>query len=264
MRSLPITESPPMCECGCEEPVEPYIHGKKWRWKRFVRKHQYRCFKPIYSPEVRKAFSDRMKRDNPMKNPETVEKVMSQQRGRKVVLSEEGRKRLVAASRKRMLTNNPMKDPEIALKVHKKNLARAEPTPNEVWAQEIMPSLKWVANGALWIAQRNPDFTAGMGRVVEVSGYTIFNGGAPPVKRAVEGYGLDSIRHYRAEGWECLVVFLPAQRQKNQSRGAWKALQWFSRGGGSAAYRTGKLYVYDANEDAFGSTISMYETQKRT
>ena len=78
------------------------------------KEHAFIHYDDKFTEENRQIFSDRMKENNPMKNPETAKKVSEKLTGR------EGRK-LTDEERKmhseRMKENNPMKNPEIAAKV---------------------------------------------------------------------------------------------------------------------------------------------------
>lgn len=67
-----------------------------------------------FTEENRQMFSDKMKENNPMKNPETVKKVVEKLTGREGrKLSDEERQ----MHSQRMKDNNPMKNPEVAKKV---------------------------------------------------------------------------------------------------------------------------------------------------
>lgn len=257
MRSLPVIGLPPMCECGCGERVESYIHGKKWRWRRFLPRHQYRVHRP-QSEKQKRTASERMKRDNPMWDPKVArqvgQKVSARWREHGDPRTPEGIRNIRDAARRRMLSSaNPMKDPETARKVHRQNLAKATPTFTERWIMEMDPTLRWTGDGSLWIGNRNPDFEADPGRVIETCQKGFFNSGVM-VQRTPEGYGIASIRHYRSHSRECLVVFLPSHRRKTEAVGASRAISWFKAAERSGVYSGGRLFEYDAASDSLAST----------
>jgi len=88
------------------------------------------------SEEHYKRLSERMKKNNPMKNPEIVKKVSEKLKGRKPSQKSEEGKRILS---ERMKKNNPMKNPEIVKKVIE---ARKGKKLSEEHKQKISVALK--------------------------------------------------------------------------------------------------------------------------
>jgi hypothetical protein len=104
---------------------------------------------------------------------------------------------------------NPMRNPETHRAALAKTLSRAM-SKNEAhflaWAAERCLPIKSTGDGSFWIGRRNPDARViDQRKVIEVTQRECFIGERKP--RTVEGYGLESLRHYEGKGWRCLVVF---------------------------------------------------------
>ena len=128
-KKYPNYKNRPLCACGCGEPVNSY----RGEWNRFVDGHSSRgknnpCYgrtgdkHPFYgtkSPET----TERLLKNNPMKNPEIAKKVSLKLSGEnhpfygKKIHSDEKKKEL---SRK-WIANNPMCIPEFRAKISGEN-----------------------------------------------------------------------------------------------------------------------------------------------
>lgn len=75
------------------------------------------------SEEERLKLSERMKENNPMKNPEVVDKVRNKLKG---VHTNRVTEYQIEVTKKRMKENNPMKNPEVAKKVSMKMTGRKQ------------------------------------------------------------------------------------------------------------------------------------------
>jgi hypothetical protein len=262
---MPVTGPPPMCGCGCGTPVEAHIHGQKWRWKRFVGRHQYRVQKPTLSEEQRQAARVRMRENNPMKRPEVVAKMVASKEGVPFYRSPEGEARVREASRRRMLgPGNPMKDPDTARRVYMSACSRTDKTMTEKWLHEVFPEAVFTGLGTMWIGRRNPDFRiAGKKLCIEVTQHGVFNSTAP-IPRTVEGYALPTIKHYEAKGWRCLVVFLQSHRRKHLSRSLRTAIESFISEGKSAIFDLGAFWFVDQSPADTACTTSASPELKPT
>lgn len=205
----PVTsqsEIPPLCKCGCGQPVKRL---RRW-WGDYLRNHQP---KDMITPEGRKILSDKMRINNPMSNPAIAARVGNATRGKPRLFTKEHRENVGRACRERMSgPGNPMKNPEIARRVHTKNLQRQEISKNEMafleWATRMALPIIRVADGFTWINRRNSDFRViGQKKVIEVTQAGCFNAGRRIVRNWMT-YGTPTIEHYERSGWSCLVVFL--------------------------------------------------------
>jgi hypothetical protein len=119
-------------------------------------------------------------------------------------------KNVAESARRRMLSDaNPMKNPEKHRAAMQKILSRQK-SKNEIsfetWIERNGVNLRPTGDGSFWIGRRNPDYRVPKQRkVVELTMKECFIGYRK--KRDPEGYGMDTIRHYRSKGWECLVIF---------------------------------------------------------
>lgn len=251
MRSLPVTGSPPTCECGCGESVEAFVHGQKWRWKRFVGRHQYRKMPPASEA------GQRMRERNPMKRPDVVAKMVASKEGQTFKRSPAGAARVREAARRRMLgPGNPMKNPETARRVYESACSRTQKTKTEQWAHEVCPELAFTGHAGMWIGRRNPDFRVpGQKKCVEVTQHGVFNSAAP-IPRTVDGYAMATIRHYEAKGWKCLVVFLQSHRRKHLSNSLRKAVESFIAGEKSAIFDLGRFWFVEPSQGATACSTS--------
>lgn len=169
MRRVVPGESPPLCLCGCGQQVLKHGNGAGNFWANYVRTHQMRGRQGVHSPEGLLRQSERMKRNNPMHNPEVARR----------------------ARRTRRLAESPTK---IEIRFSE-------------WAKLNKLSISFRGNGKLWVNRRNPDFrVVGQKKVIEIATGGIFNGGAVE-PRSASDYGAQSVAHYLASGWKCLVVF---------------------------------------------------------
>lgn len=236
-----------------------FTHGKKWAWPEFVRSHHFRTDRrPRVSESARKATSERMKKNNPMKKKETREKVSKTLTGRKQDRHEEWQKNQSEAARNRMLTDNPMKDPETAASVWektKKRLMGSEMSiPEEAfqrWTKGMR--LRFVGNRKLWIGKdprRCPDFALKKDRVCfEITQDFGWKG-----RRSLRDYASDRIQHYEANGWKCLVVYFGRPTPKDPPSGLTEAIGSFLKDPTSGAWRGGKFVPFEEFKDDSEST----------
>jgi len=161
---------------------------------------------------ARKRMSTAMRKKNPMHNPETAARVGKARRGKPANHTEQGRKNIAAAARKRMLSDaNPMKDLETHRKALRKTMSRQKPSKNEIrfmdWLEDVGIDLEFTGLGTLWLGRCNPDFRIpGQKKVIELTQPEVFVGRR--IARTVENYGLPKIEHCLSKRWNCLVVFV--------------------------------------------------------
>lgn len=176
-------------------------------WNRYVVHHQP---KPGMSAAGRQRVSALMKKNNPMKRPDVVAKVSATTKGKPRPKSAEGSANIAAAARKRMLSPaNPMKNLATYRAAMQRTLSR-QTSKNELhfkaWCEARALPIQHRGDGSLWVGKRNPDFlVAGQRKVIEVTQKECFAGRRKA--RSAADYGMETIRHYRSKGWECLVVF---------------------------------------------------------
>lgn len=114
-----------------------------------------------HTKENKKKQSERMKTNNPMKNPETVLKnIETRKRNGTTGLGRQKPKHLCEQYRKRMLENNPMKDPEIVMK-NFRNHTNNKSGP-EIYLEKVLNYLniqyEYVGDGKLFVNGKCPDF----------------------------------------------------------------------------------------------------------
>ncbi len=124
--------------------------------------------KKIAEGARKRMLSDR----NPMKNPDTVRRVLSQ-----------------VLSHKTSAFEKNFRD----------------------WSQAQNLPLVHTGTGVMWIARRNPDFRVlDQKKAVELTQQMVFipNKTKEEMTRTIENYGVPTICHYQKRKWQCLVVFL--------------------------------------------------------
>jgi hypothetical protein len=176
----------------------------------------------VITPEERALSAERMRRQNPMRRPEIVEKVRSTSlaSGAFARRGEASRKfwaenpEFKERARERMRTRNPMFDLDTREKSLSQTRQHLQASQLEQWfgrfcIREAFP-VWYTGTGEFWVKARNPDFKIHDRKlVIEVTdGYN-----RTPERRTVESYAEPTIRHYQKHGFECLVVMLPARRQ---------------------------------------------------
>lgn len=175
---------------------------------------------PVNTPELRKINSERMKANNPMRNSEVAARVLkkNQTNGSYKQAAERLREKwqdpeYQAAQVERMKTRNPMFQPEIIEKALHQRSLQGEPSKMELWFSDLCEQNEfqiWYSGmGDFWVNGRNPDFKVHNRKmVIEITdGYTYRQS-----ERTVDSYALPTIEHYRANGFGCLVVMMPARR----------------------------------------------------
>ena len=114
-----------------------------------------------HTEENKKRASERMKKNNPMKNPETVLKnVETRKRNGTTGLGISKPKKLCEANSIRMKKNNPMKNPETVLK-NFRNHNRGKTGPEkylEKICKKINLNIKYIGDGSIFINGKAPDF----------------------------------------------------------------------------------------------------------
>ena len=105
--------------------------------------------------------------------------------------------------------DNPMRDKAVHQAAMAKILLRQK-SKNEVhfeeWCAERAVPIHYTGDGSLWIGRRNPDFRVdGQKKLIEVTQKECFIGRRK--QRSPMEYGMQTVRHYRSKGWDCLVVF---------------------------------------------------------
>lgn len=256
-----------LCECGCGLPV-------KSKGSRFRRGHSN------YLPEIRQANSERMKRNNPMKDPEVsarrvatwhanggsriASEKMKQRHASGELHAPENTPTLREQNSQRMKQQNPMRDPAVAARVKatrrrtdagakararlrglwqdpdyraaqvkrmktrnpmfnsatvekslRKRSVQGAPSKMELWFLAVCKKkglpIWYSGMGEYWVNGRNPDFKVhGRKLVIEITdGYTYRK-----QARTAENYAEPTIKHYQKAGYSCLVVMMPERRYK--------------------------------------------------
>lgn len=171
MRPRTPQATAPLCLCGCGIPVRPHLWGAGRFWANYLKNHQLRGRTGVISAAARERISQRMRTNNPMRDPLVALK----------------------ANRARMLAQSPTK---VELRFSR-------------WSKDRAIPISFRGTGKLWIDRRNPDFRViGQKKIIEVTTRGIFNGGTVE-DRTPESYGAAAIKHYTKSGWACLVVFCP-------------------------------------------------------
>ena len=171
-------------------------------------KHSFQILKerdPKNYENMCKLFSERMKRNNPMKNPGVARKVADKMKvlmkGRK--LSEEHRAKLALA---KVGDKNPMRRPEVAARNWMSH--RRRPTSIEKRVMGIVERygfpITYVGNGKMWVGSNedklhNPDFVVnGQKKVIEVYDPTYMHRG--------EAWCAGRTSHFSKYGYTCLML----------------------------------------------------------
>lgn len=213
-------ETPPLCQCGCGQPVKGNWARKSW--SRYIVGHHRNS--PGPGPEARAKASERMKANNPMRMPGVAARVAEIARSKPpeqnpaVQKTEAWKAKIATKARKRMLgPDNPMKDKETAFRVIAKILDRKGSSKSEDQFKQYVDDrgivLEFVGNGVLWLGRLNPDFRVpGQKKVIETTEKACFRDRI--IHRAPDDYGLERIRRCIAKGWRCLVVFKGNYHQK--------------------------------------------------
>ena len=152
-----------------------------------------------------KQFSDRMKKNNPMRNPEVAKKVASVMRilmkGRK--LSKEHREKIALAM---IGDKNPMRRPEVAARSwmgHQRRPTSIEKKVIDI-ARRYGFSITYVGNGKMWVGSKecklyNPDFVVnGQKKLIEVYD--------PTYRHRDEAWCTERASHFNRYGYECLML----------------------------------------------------------
>lgn len=153
--------------------------------------------------------SERMKVDNPMKNPNVVEKVikMNRLRGHYKKFSERMKIKNPTKSirfREYITKNNPMKRNEVVMKnwiSHQKRPSSIEKKVKTIAEEYCLPIL-YVGNSKFWVNGKNPDFIVNpideTTKVIEVFDPTYLD-------RSEEWIN-NRIAHFESNGYKCLIL----------------------------------------------------------
>ncbi len=153
-----------------------------------------------HTKENKKKASERMKKNNPMKNPETVLKnVESRKRNGTTGLGIPKPKYLCIANSIRMKKNNPMKNPETVMK-NFRNHNREKTGPEkyiEKICKKINLNIQYIGDGRIFINGKSPDFIIpGCKKLIEVYDSSFLYNGETRDKSWIENrqeqlYGYD-------------------------------------------------------------------------
>lgn len=173
-------------------------------------------------PEARARFAERMRRSNPMHNPEVVARVVATRKvtGTNARIGERLRQlwenpEYRAAQVKRMRQRNPMHRIEVLERSLSGPRLHHVASKMEEWFSELCASHQlpiWYSGlNSYWVNGRNPDFKVhGRKAVIEITdGYTYRK-----QARTVENYATPTIAHYEAHGHACMVIMMPERRHK--------------------------------------------------
>jgi hypothetical protein len=197
--------------------------------------------------EARARSSARMKADNPMRQPDVVERVKRTRidSGVNARIGERLRERwnqpgYRAAQVARMKANNPMRRVTVLEKSLSGPRLHQVASKMEKWFFELCESHQfpvWYSGlNSYWVQGRNPDFKVhGRKLVIEVTDTYTYRARS----RTHDNYALPTIAHYEAHGHSCLVVTLPPRRQKwtaDLQENLAEAIRVFLDTGASAAW----------------------------
>ncbi len=276
----PIGEQPPLCRCGCGQPV---------KWSERLKRWSARLFGHAVSTKVT-AYHKRMQSlrkvvDNPQPppcrcgcggpvrvHPHGAGNYWGDYIDGHAMVGRRGihSAKSLADRAEYMRTNNPMKRPEIAEKARRSMCLAVSPSKTEMrfleWVQSLSLPVEFVGDGKLWVNRKNPDFRVpNQGKVIELSQDGIFNGKAVE-DRTAAGYGLDKVRHYRKAKWQCMVIFVKHRQALTDELAG--AIRRFAALGTliSGVWNFDHLLLFDESSSAlqFASTISTVRPPKHT
>ncbi|KKK68643.1 hypothetical protein LCGC14_2941990, partial [marine sediment metagenome] len=217
----------PLCRCGCGE----YVKIPRGRWNKYLLGHYIRVHPRSYTKKERDKSAERMKINNPMKDPDIVRKVHSKI-NHKVVgkkMAETNRKKgYYIKTSERMKINNPMKNEKIA-KNHsnymKKKWREEEHIKKMIKAFKLKPNkaekvlinsiknhnlhYKYVGDFSFWIDGKNPDFINHNGekKVIEIFGDFWHTSPKKIGKKTVEEHCEERINHFKRNGFSTLIIW---------------------------------------------------------
>lgn len=254
--------------------MKPIVHGRKWRWATALRGHQNRG-RQVHSEEFRRRSSERMRENNPMKDPEVAARVAAAIPKGGYPKCAAGVKAIAEAAMERMGSDrNPMKDPVSKVRATSKMLAGKGKSKTEDWFEKLVSNLpvEWTGDGRLVVAHgdscRYPDFrVTGQRAVIEVAQSEFFNGQRPET-RTESNYGMATVEHYALAGWRCLVLILPQSPYKRKSgtflHSITSTVGWFIEGRWSGVLSSEGFVRLDPSTGISWSTISPWTMPRRT
>lgn len=177
----------------------------------------------VAGPEARKRFSERMKKNNPMKNADVVAKAIeshamngSYQRAAERMRHLWEDPEYHQAQVDRMKSDNPMFKTENVEKSLRNRSVQPAQSKMELWFEELCRDHNlpiWYSGmSSFWVNGKNPDFKVhGRKMVIEITdGYTHQS----RTTRTIENYATPTLEHYKTHGYSCLVIMMPPRRQR--------------------------------------------------
>ncbi len=161
---------------------------------------------PPQSEKNRRMSSERMRKNNPMKNPESLAKSIETRKGNGFInplwKTEEHRK----AVSKRMIENNPMKNPEVVKKnwIAHKNKKSGFELKFEQRTKGLPIEFVW--DWSYWIAHKNPDYLVlNTKTVIEVTSTAYY--------RVENGYEGKRIKLFEKHWHRCITMRIESCRK---------------------------------------------------